>query len=102
MKHRNALLWTAKACVFTKGNFNAFSLYTVVFLSIDTIYAPAFTTAVFFPADFADFRAAFLQEHESILRNMIVYRDITIYRKNVKTLRFLENLHSESVKCFAP
>ena len=53
-----------------------------------------------FPTVFADFLAAFLQEHESILRNTIVYGDITIYRNNVKTLRFLENLHSTSAMHF--
>ena len=51
----------------------ASSLYAVVFLSIDTMYAPAFTTAVF-PV-FSDFQAAFLQEHVSILCNTIVYGD---------------------------
>ena len=43
-----------------------------------------------YPTVFADFQAAFLQQHVSILRNMIVY-----------TLWFLEMLGSASVVLFA-
>ena len=64
MKHSNVLLWTAKACVLKKAISQASSL------SLPTV---------------ADSRGAFLQEHESILCNTIVNRDIKIYCNNVKS-----------------
>ena len=50
----------------------------------------------------ADFQAAFLQKHMSLLCNMIVYGGIKIYRNNIETLHFLERLRSTSTIHFAP
>ena len=100
MKYGNALLWTAGTRYSKKCDSQASSHYTVVFLSIDTMWAPAFTfpTAVF-PNCLCQL-CCFLHQHVSILRNTIVYRDIKIYCSNVKTLRFLEKLRSVSAMLF--
>jgi len=77
------------------------SLCTVVFLSI-TQCKPPLSPPLSFPTVCADFLAAFLHEHKAILCNTIVYGDITVYRNNVKRLRFLKNLRSASVMRFTP
>ena len=76
--------------VLQKRNSQASSLYTVVFLSIDTIVF--FSQPLTFPTVFADFQAAFLQHHVSVVRNTIVYRDIKFYCSNIKTLCFLKKV----------
>ena len=100
MKYGNALLWTAKARVCKNGNFTSFQFIYGSFFVYRHNISPRFHP-LSLPAVFADFLAAFLKEHESILRNTIVYGDITIYRNNVKTLRFLKNVHSASAMRFA-
>ena len=72
-----------KHAISKKTISQACSLYAVVVSSIETMLIPLFhPPPLSFPTVFADFLATFLQEHESILRNVLVYRDVTIYRNN--------------------
>ena len=73
------LTWTARAWVFKKGNFTSFqSVYGCLSVYRHMQCKPPLSPPLSFPTVFADFWAAFLQEHESILRNTIVYGDITV------------------------
>ena len=65
----------------------ASSPYMAVFLSMDTMLAPAFIATVFANC-LCQLPSCFFTRTHVNLRHTIVYRDIKIYHSNIKTLRF--------------
>ena len=86
MKYETRCYGQLKHAFSQKAISQASRLYTYGCFSV---YRHNVSPPLSFSTVFANFWAAYLQEHDSILRNTIVYRDITIYCNNVKTLRFL-------------
>ena len=88
MKYGSALPRTAKARI-SKRQFHKVPACIRLSFCLQRRCKSPLSPPLSFPTVFSDFLAAFLQEHESILRNTIVYGDIRIYRNSVKTLRKL-------------